>query len=371
MLTWLEIDARAIKYNLKQFRRLIGRKVLLMPVIKANAYGHGFLEVAKICSRSREVDRICVVNLDEALELIKNKIKKPIQILSFYELDKQKISAAVKRNVIFPVYSISQANFLNKVGEGLHNKIKIHIKVDTGAARLGIMSSEVLNFVKKITKFKNLEIEGIFSHFASSEEDKIFTEHQLKIFDKIVQDLEKIGLKIPIKHFACSAASVLYTQSHFNAIRLGVSLYGLYPDELSRKKIALKPALSWFTKVVQVKTVPAWTKIGYGGSYTTKETTKLAILPVGYYDGYDRRLSNNSEVIINGVKCPVRGRVCMNLLIIDATSVKNIKPGDRVVLVGKENQHSITIDDLARRINSINYEIVDRINPLLPRVIKQ
>ncbi|MFA7653584.1 MAG: alanine racemase [Candidatus Magasanikbacteria bacterium] len=371
MLSWVEIDSKAIKYNLKQFRRLIGPKVLLMPVIKANAYGHGFLEIAKICAENKDVDRICVVNLDEAVELIKNKIKKSIQILSFYELDNKKIYLAVKHNVIFPVYDITQVKFLDRVGERLEKNIKVHIKVDTGAARLGILPKQVIDFVKKITKFKNIKIEGIFSHFASSEDDKIYTEHQLNIFNKITEKLKQDGINIPIKHFACSAAGILYAQSRFNAIRIGVSMYGLYPDELSRKKLHLKPALSWFTTIIQIKTVPAWTKIGYGGSFTTKKITKLAIIPVGYWDGYDRRLSNNSEVIIKGKKCPVRGRICMNLTIIDVSAVKNIKIGERVILIGGKKNCSITVDDIAHHATTINYEVVDRINPLLIRVIKK
>jgi alanine racemase len=196
----------------------------------------------------------------------------------------------------------------------------------------------------------------------------MFTEYQLKQFDTVISHLEKQGVNIPIKHFACSSAGILYAQSRFNGVRLGLSLYGLYPDDSSRKKINLRPALSWCTKIIQIKTVPAWTKIGYGGTFTTKKITRLAIIPVGYYDGYDRRFSNTAAVVINGKKCPIRGRICMNLAIVDISGAR-AKAGDKVLLIGKSGKQSITVDDLAKVANTINYEIVDRINPLISRIV--
>jgi len=370
MLTWLEINSKVIKRNLKQLRRLIGPKVMLMPVIKANAYGHGFLEVAKICNQSGEVDRVCVVNLDEALTLIKNKLaKKPIMILSFYELDKKKISIAVKHGIIFPVYDVAQANFLYRVGERMDKKVKIHVKIDTGATRIGILPTQAINFIIKTSKLKNLNIEGIFSHFASSETDPVYTKKQLKLFNDILLKLEKNKIFIPIRHMACSASSTLFKTSHFNAVRLGTAMYGLYSSPKMIPHLKIKPALSWYSTIIQIKILPSDTKIGYGGTYTTKKPTKLAIIPVGYYDGYDIRLSNHSQVIIRGKKCPVRGRICMNLFMADVTALKNIKTGDRVTIIGQENKNSVSADDLAKIENTINYEIVDRINPLLPRVV--
>lgn len=369
MLTWVEVSTKAIRYNLKQFRRLIGTNTLLMPVVKANAYGHDFLAVAKICDHSREVDRICVADLNEALLLIKAKIKKPIMILSFYEWNKKNLTEAIKRGVMFPLYLYKQAEILNRIGERVGKKVTVHLKIDTGASRLGILPSEAENFLNSIKKLKFLRLEGIFSHFAASEEDKIYTEHQIGTFRAVVAKLEKSGYHFAVKHMACSAASVLYRPSTMNAVRLGLSLYGLYPDELSRKKIKLKPALSWYTTVAQVKTVPAWTKIGYGGTFTTKKTTKLAVLTVGYYDGYDRGLSNRAEVIIAGRRCPVRGRICMNMCMVDVSAVKNVKAGDKAVLIGKTGRMQVSADDLAHWAQSINYEIIDRINPNLERLI--
>jgi len=181
-LTWVEISKDAINYNLRQFRRLIGSDKLLMPVLKSNAYGHGFLEIAKFCDQNRDVDRICIVNLDEALILIKNRIRKPIMILSFYDLDKNKLQEAVKNNIIFPLYDLKQAKILDYLGKRNKKKIKVHLEVDTGTSRTGVMPKEALSFVKKLRNYHFLELEGIWSHFASSEEDSQYTKKTAKNF---------------------------------------------------------------------------------------------------------------------------------------------------------------------------------------------
>lgn len=369
MLTWLEIDSRAIQHNLRQFKKLAGPKVMLMPVVKANAYGHGFLTVAKICHKSPDADRICVVNLDEALELIKNKlVKKPIMILSFFDQDEKKLAIAIKNNVIFPLYSMENAGLLNKIGDRLKKKIKVHLKIDTGASRLGILPAEALGFVNKLKKFKQLDLEGIWSHFASSEEDFAYTKNQYETLRSVCKILEKNNIVIPVKHIACSAAGMAYEFTHENALRLGLSLYGLYPAN-NKGAIKLKPALSWHTTVIQVKTLPAGVKIGYGGSFTTNRATKIAVLPVGYWDGYDRRLSNRGYTLIKGERSPILGRICMNICMVDVTNLP-VKAGDEATLIGRNKTKNISVDDLAGWCGTINYEIADRINPLLPRIEK-
>jgi len=369
MLTKIVINKKAIEHNLKQFKDLIGKKTLLMPVVKANAYGHGMIEVAKICDLNFFVDRICVVSLDEAINLINHKIKKPIMILSFYELDTQKIKIAIKHGVIFPVYLPEQIIFLDKLGKNLKKKVSVHLKIDTGTTRIGIKPNETLEFAKNIVKLNHVHLEGIWSHFASSEEDLIYTKKQQAIFTNTINELEDNNINIPIKHFACSAATIFYKTTHFNAVRLGLSLYGLYPNEKSKKIIKLQPVLSLNTKIIQIKTVAPNTKIGYGGTFVTKKKTKIAILPVGYWDGIDRKLSNTGQVIVGGIKCPIRGRICMNLTIVDITKVKYSKLNDDVIIIGKQGSSTINVDELAKQIGTINYEIVDRINPLLPRIV--
>lgn len=370
MFTWVEVSKSALEYNLKQFRKLIGPKKLLMPVIKANAYGHGFLEVAKILQNNKETDRICVVNDDEALKLIEEKLtKKPIMILSFYELNSKKALILAKNNVIFPLFSLKQAKLLNQVGERLDKKIKIHLKIDTGATRVGILPKDVIQFAKEIKKYKFINIEGAWSHFASSEDDREYTVKQHIAFKKAVADLETIDIYPPIKHMSCSAATILYPTDYFNGFRDGNAFYGLHPSPLTENKIKLKPALSWYTKIIQIKTVPVGTKVGYGGTFTTKRPTKIAVMPVGYWDGYDRKLSNKGLVIINNKLCPIVGRICMNLSMIDITDAGKVKENDTVTLIGQHNKITVTADDFSNWIGTVNYEIVCRINPLLPRLI--
>jgi len=368
-LTWLEIDSSAINYNLYQFRKLIGKDKLLMPVIKSNAYGHGFLNVAKICSYNKEVDRICVVSLDESLTLIENKINKQIMILSFYNFDKLKLRKAINNKVIFPIYDIKQIRVLNNIAKQIHKSVKVQVEIDTGASRTGVLPKDTLKFIKKIKTYSHLELDGIWSHFAASEENKVYTLKQIKIFNQLIKSLEKNQINIPLKHMACTASSILYPQSHFNGTRLGIGTYGLYDLPFIQKKIKLKPALSWYTRIIQIKTLPPKTYIGYGCTYQTKRKTKLAIIPVGYWDGYDRHLSNKAWVIINNQKCPVRGRICMNLSMVEITNLKNVKTGDKVILLGKSKDYSITAENLAKWANTINYEILTRINPWLPRTI--
>jgi alanine racemase len=368
MLTWLEINSRAIEYNLRQFKKLLGKNTLLMPVIKSNAYGHGFFNIAQICNKSPDVDRICVVSLAEALALTDQKLnKKPIFILSFFDKEIEKIKKAASKNIIFPLYTLTDAKLLNRVGERLKKKITVHIKIDTGTSRLGVLAEEAAQFITQVNKMKWLRIEGLWSHFASSEEDLIFTKKQNGQLNFVYEELMKQGITIPLTHIACSAAITTGNLFHHNAVRLGISLYGLYPN-LNKKILSLKPVLSWYTTVIQVKTVPSGTKIGYGGTFTTKKSTRIAILPIGYFDGYDRKLSNRGHVLIRGKICPIRGRICMNLCMVEVNKHVVVKAGDRVTLIGTEKTQTISADDMANWCQTINYEVVSRINPLLPRI---
>lgn len=368
MLTWLEINSRAIEYNLRQFKKILDKNTLLMPVIKSNAYGHGFFNTAQICQQSGEVDRICVVSLAEALALTEQKMySKPILILSFFDKEIKQIKKAATKNIIFPIYTLADAKLLNRVGEQLKKPITVHIKIDTGTSRLGILASDAVQFIKQVKEMKWLYIEGLWSHFASSEEDAVFTKIQNELLSSVNTELKKQDIIIPIKHFACSAAITANTSLHHNAVRLGIGLYGLHANP-TKKIPKLKPALSWYTTVIQVKTVPAGTKISYGGTYTTKRPTKLAILPVGYFDGYDRKLSNQGHVLIQGKICPIRGRICMNLCMVEVETTTHVKAGDRVTLLGQDKKQKISAENLAKWCQTISYEIVARINPSIPRI---
>jgi len=372
-VTWLEISRKALKHNVKQFKKIVSKNTKIMAVVKSNAYGHGIVECAKIFKKAG-CQWLGTVNLDEAILLRNNGIKGNILVLSYFY--STKLKQAVLQNITLTIYSYSAALTLSKIGKRLHRRVKIHFKVDTGTSRLGILPHKCIPLIKKINKLQNIKLEGIFTHFADAENlDQGFTNKQINQFEILLTKLSERGIEIPIKHLACSAATILNKKSHYDIARLGISLYGLWSIENNNKKqkklrlkYNLKPALSWYTQIVQIKNLPAKTKIGYGCTYKTSKPIKIALIPVGYWDGYDRKLSNKGEVLVSGKRCKVLGRVCMNLTIIDITKLENIKTEDKVTIIGKSGYNEVTVDELADKIHTINYEIVTGINPLLPRI---
>jgi alanine racemase len=369
MLTWVEIKKKALVFNLQQFHKKIGKGIEIIPVIKSNAYGHGFIEVTRFCDTCKLINKIATVNLAEALELRKNKIKKQIIVLSFFDFDELTTENASKlKNISLPIYDIATAVKLNNFSKKNKIKIKIHLKVDTGASRIGFLPKQLIKNIVLLKKLNNLTIEGVFSHFASSEEDKKYTQKQLRIFNKTMAKLKAGRINPPMAHIACTAAALVTPQNQCNVARLGIGFYGLYPSLQIKKIIKLKPVLSWHTRLIQVKELPKNTLIGYGGTFRTHRQTKLGIIPVGYWDGFDRHLSNCGQVLFKGKKCAILGRICMNLTMIDLTGL-NAKTGDKITLIGRQGKTEITADDLAKKINTINYEVVTRINPQIKRIV--
>jgi len=246
--------------------------------------------------------------------------------------------------------------------------LKIHLKLDTGMRRLGFYPNEIEGVVEKIQAIPKTKIQGIFSHFAAADEDAKFTQRQLLQFHNIVAKIKR-HINIPLVHIA-NSAGVFFPDKSCNLLRLGIAMYGLAPTAALARKLNLKPALTWKTRIIQIKTVAKGERISYGLTYQFKQRAKIAILPVGYADGYDRKLSNCGEVLIRGKRCPVRGRVCMNLTAVEVTRVPSIREGDEVVLIGKQGKNEITADELAQKIGTINYEAVTRINWEIERIIK-
>lgn len=377
MLSWLEISKKALVHNLKLFRKIIGPQVKLMAVVKSNAYGHGILECAKIFEKNN-VDYLGVINLDEALLLRKNGLKKPILILSYWSSERwSPIITAIRKNIEFCVYTEQQIKFLAKISQKIGKKAKIHLKIDTGTSRIGILPENALNFTKKCLKSPWLKIRGVFTHFAKSEaKNQAFTNKQARKLAKIKEKL----LKLPnfptdaLFHAGCTASTISNPATFFDMVRIGIGLYGLWPSPETRLKskygsrisIVLEPALSWKAQVIQVKELPAGSYIGYDCTYRCHKKTKIAALPVGYWDGYDRKLSNLGEVLIHGRRAPIRGRVCMNMIMVDVTKIKNVRVGDEALLLGDR----ITAERLAEQIGTINYEVVTRINQQLPRIYR-
>lgn len=383
MLTYLEISKSALIHNLQEFRKIIGSKIKLMAVVKSNAYGHGLVNVAKIIEK--KVDYFGVTNLDEALELRKNDLEKPILILTYWSATTNyksstniQIKEAIEKEVEFAVYTYPQAKILSKISQKIKKTAKIHLKIDTGTSRIGILPKDSLNFTLKCLKLPSLKIKGLFTHFAKSEAaNQKYTLLQTQRLARVGEILAKNCINYGFCHAACTAATIVNPATHLDMVRIGIGLYGLWPSPETKqiaqklgKKINLKPALTWKTKIIQIKELPKGTAIGYGCTYRLKNKGKIAILPIGYWDGYDRKLSNYGEVLIRGRRAPIRGRVCMNLTMVEVTKILGVKVGDEAVLIGKQSKEEITVEELAEKIGTINYEIVTRINPFLPRIYR-
>ena len=375
-LQWVEIDRSALKHNIRQFRSLIGDSRKMTAVVKSNAYGHGLLEVSRLTS-DFGADWLGVNSLEEALELRESGIDMPIILLGYVPLDKLK--EAVKNDLRLTVYNSETVEKLGKITSSLKTSAYLHIKTETGVHRQGIKGEDLLSFVERIGHYSFLKIEGLSMHFANIEDttDHSYAQQQLEKFKENVDFLSKNGIEIPIKHVACSAATILFPETFFDMVRVGIGIYGLWPSKETylsciqekRKPVNIKPVLTWKTRVVQIKDVAEGAFIGYGCTYKTTRPTKLAVLPVGYYDGYDRLLSNSAYVLIAGKRAPVRGRVAMNFITVDVTDIPRVQLEDEVVLLGQQEQEKISAEYLASLCGTINYEIVTRINTNIPRFI--
>ena len=355
--TWVEINLDAIANNVKNIKKLIGKKKELMAVVKGNAYGHDILEIASVVLNNGAT-RLAVARLEEGIFLRKSGITVPI--LVFGLTLKQQVEPLVSYNII---PTVSEYEMIEKLSDSAFKEdkiVKVHLKVDTGMGRIGIPPNHVLNFIKKVKVLKNVEIEGIFTHFSvADEKDKSYTEAQFKKFVEVLNILEKEGIRIPVKHVGNSATLLDLPHMWLDMVRPGISLYGLYPSEDVQKTIKLTPAYSFKTRIVFLKELLQGEDVGYGRTYTTKKKrTVVASLPVGYADGYNRLLSNKGEVLVKGKRFPIIGRICMDQCIIDVTDLSQVKIGDEVVLWGKQGHEEITIEEIAGKIGTINYEIV-------------
>lgn len=375
LLTWVEVDQSAINHNIKVFRKLVGSKVLLAPSVKANAYGHDLIETSKIALKSG-ADWLCVNALFEARKLHAAGIKSPLYIMGY--VLKKDLAEAVKLGCRLVVYNRETIKALADAAKRLRKKAFIHIKVETGNNRQGILMDELENFARFVKKFPQIVMEGIVTHFANIEDatDSSYARFQLQNFLAAFEGLKKIGVKIPIRHCANSAATILFPETHFDLVRPGIAVYGMWPSEEVKKAaqkkhrfISLKPVLSWKTKIAQIKKIPKGAFVGYGCTYKTLRRTRLAILPVGYYDGYDRGLSNKAHVLIHGKRAPVRGRVCMNIIMADVTDIPRARVEDTAVLLGKDGRAEITAEQMADWADTINYEITTRIHEGISRII--
>jgi len=355
-LTWTEVNLDAIAQNVKNIKKLIGKKKELMAVVKGNAYGHDILEISSVVLENGAT-RLAVARLEEAIFLRKAGITVPILVLGLTL--KPQAESLVSYDITPTVCEFEMIEKLSESAVQMNKMTKIHLKVDTGMGRIGIFPDDVLRFIKRIKALKKVEIEGIFTHFSvADEKDKFYTEEQFRKFIEILTILEKEGIKIPIKHVGNSATLLDLPHMWLDMVRPGLAIYGLYPSKEVKKTINLIPAQQFKTKIVFIKELPRGESISYGRTYITKRRMRVASLPVGYADGYNRLLSNQGEVLVRGQRVPIIGRVCMDQCMIDVTNLTQVEIGDEVVLWGRQGEGMITVEEIAQKIRTINYEIV-------------
>lgn len=360
--TWAQINLKNLEYNFNQVKSLLGPKTKILVTVKADAYGHGLIAVAKRLAACG-VDYLGVASIDEGIALRKAGIKNPILLLGL--ILKKNIQPLFTYQLTPAVCDKELAAAINSKAAKLKKRIALHVKVDTGMGRIGVLHNEAFALIRDIHKFKNIIIEGIFTHFAFADLNRKFTDYQINLFNKLVADLKNIGIVIPLVHAANSIGLIDYQHGHFTMVRPGLVIYGLHPKE--HLSIKLKPVLTLRTRVVFVKRVGKGTGISYGCTYVTKRPSNIVTLPIGYGDGYPRNLSNLAPLLIGGRRFRIAGRVCMDQIMVD---VGNFKPkiGEEVVLIGTQRSQKVTAEELAGLSGTISYEIVCGLGSRIPRI---
>jgi len=373
-LKWVEIEGSAPDWNLRQLKSCsCDGGILFCAVVKSNAYGHG---VRELLSLLPSADWFAVNSLDEGLELRRLGIDRPVLLLGAVLLDR--LPEALAADLRLTVYNFETLEKLERLLKG-DSVCRIHIKIETGTGRQGILPKNLSRFLERASGIDGIEIEGISTHFANIEDtlNHEYAEQQLRTFNRIIDSVRASGVSPPVIHTACTAATILFPETHFDMLRTGIGLYGLWPSRetfLSAQSSGspvpdLHPVLSWKTRIAQIKVLQEGSYIGYGCTYKTSRDTVLGVLPVGYADGYDRKCGNSAHVLIHGKRAPILGRICMNLTMIDLTDIPEASLEDTVVLLGRSGSEAITAEMMAEWIGSINYEVVTSISPFLPRII--
>ncbi len=364
---WAEINLDHLAHNIKQFKDLVGPETQIMAVVKADAYGHGAIEVSKVALEAGAAS-LAVAFLEEAVELRRANIKAPILLLGY--TDPVYSTTLLDYKLTPTVFGFETASEFSARASELGVELPVHIKVDTGMGRIGLLPEEALEVVSRIVNLPNLKIEGLFTHFAAAEEiNNSYTESQLNLFIRIHESCLEKGISFPMLHAANTAGAINYKGSHFNAIRLGIGMYGCYPDVgMESDNLQLYPALSLKSRVVLVKKVPPGTAISYGCTYRTAKESLIATIPIGYADGYSRLQSNRGHIIVRGERAKVAGRVCMDHLMADVSHIPGVRLGDEVVIYGRQGNREVKVEEAAGNAGTINYEILCAIGKRVPRL---
>ncbi len=364
---WIEIDVEKIRNNLTKVKTLVEARVGIMAIVKANAYGHGMTKIAHAVAEG--VNYFGVSTYREAEALRSEGILTPILILG--SVLPYEFSSAIDHDLTFSVSDLDYANQLNDAGQSRNKKVKVHIKVDTGMGRWGFIYKHAYNEIKEAVRLPFIDAEGIFTHFSVADVESMdFTYRQIELFKALIDEFEKNKISFSYVHAANSAGIVNFTESHFNLVRPGMIMYGYYPHESLHEKLDVKQALSLKSRVCLIKEFAPKRGVSYGRKYVTQGRTKIGIVPIGYSHGYPYSLSQKGMVLIKGKRYPIAGTVCMDYIMIDFGSDSDINIGDEVVLLGKSGAEEITAYELAKKSQTIPYEIISNLSPLIPRVYK-
>ncbi|MEH6891943.1 alanine racemase [Bacillus sp. JJ864] len=369
--TIVEINLDAVKHNVREFKKRVNdENVAMMAAVKANGYGHGAIQVAKAAIEAG-VSHIAVAFVDEGIELREAGITVPILVLGY--TPEEAVEDAIEYDIMMTVYRIEDVRNIERIAERLQKKACIQIKIDTGMSRIGLQEEEVVPFLQELQKMQHVEVEGIFTHYSTADEvDKAYTLMQKDLFEKAVNTAKDMGIHLPLIHSSNSAGTMELNNEFQNMVRVGIGIYGMYPSkEVDHKTVTLQPILTLKSKVVHVKQAKLGRGVSYGNTYVATGEEWVATIPIGYADGFSRQLSSKGYALINGVRVPIIGRVCMDQLMLDVTKAMPVQVGDEVVFYGKQGNEEIAVEEVADMLGTINYEVTCMLDRRIPRVYKE
>jgi len=365
IVTWAEIDLDAIAFNVGQFRRHVGPGVEVMAVVKANAYGHGAVQVAKAALRAGAT-RLAVHRAIEGVELRQAGIEAQVLVMGYTPPDGAGLIVDYRLTPSLITLEFAAALSGRATASGV--SVPVHVKVDTGMSRYGLMPEEVVEFCRALQALSGIVLEGLFTHFATADAlDQTYVRQQLALFKNVLSALHQAGFQPPLVHACNSAAAMKLPEAHFNAIRPGIAMYGMHPSAEWPPIFEIKPALTLKSMVSRVRELPAGAGVSYGRTFVTQRPTRAALVPTGYGDGYHRILSNKGHVLVRGQRAPILGRICMDQFVVDVSQIIDVQMDDEVVLVGRQGEERITAEEVAALAGTINYEVT---TALLPRVVR-
>lgn len=364
--TWAEINLDHIAHNVREFRRILPASTKIMAAVKADGYGHGAVQVAKQAVAAG-ADYLAVASLEEGVELRVAEIEAPVLILGY--TPPTAAEEVIRWNMTQSIFLPEHAEAFVQASQRAGKPARVHVKVDTGMGRLGLQAEEAADFIEYVSQQANLDLEGVFTHLATADEaDKTYAKGQILRWKNLMNQLEQRGVQIPLRHIANSAAAIELPEVVQDMVRIGISLYGLYPSkEVTRTKLDLRQAISLKSHVVYLKTLPLGAGVSYGATPVEREEAVIATVPVGYADGYSRLVAGRAHALVRGRKVPVIGRICMDQCMLDVTELEQVEIGDEVVFYGGQGDEFISVDEVADWMGTISYEITCNLGKRVPR----